>query len=187
MRISSSLWASSASLAASTPIRRKIQLATWFKNHTAGYISLSNINRGQATKSTICSVFWMDRDLGTSSPKTMCKAVITLKPSTKAMVCSKCSGNCISSNTGCRILATVGSPIQPKPKDAIVIPNWVTERKASKCSVTFLAYTALRLPSLSKASSLEGRTLTIENSEATKKPFRATKNKTIMTLNSIIR
>ena len=51
----------------------------------------------------------------------------------------------------------------------------------------FLAYTALRLPSFSRASSREGRTFTIENSEATKKPFSATKNKTTMTLNSIIR
>ena len=168
-------------------MRRKIQLATWFKNHTAGYISLSNINRGQATKSTICSVFWMDRDLGTSSPKTICKAVITLKPSTKAIVCSKCSGSCISSNTGCRILATVGSPIQPKPKEAMVMPSWVTDKKASKCSVTFLAYTARRFPSLSRASKREGRTLTMENSEATKKPFKATRNKTMTTLNSIIR
>src|SRR5208283_2288097 len=73
-------------------------------------------------------------------------------------------------------LATYGSPIQPSARLARVIPSCVAERYASKCEVRRRASATL-LSASSIASSCVDRTLTSANSEATKNPFRKTRNR----------
>ena len=81
--------------------------------------------------------------------------------------------------------ATTGSPTQPSPKDAKVMPSCVTDKDASRWSVSRLAYTARRLPSAIRVSSREERIFTQANSAATKKPFIKIKNATSTNCNSI--
>ena len=90
-----------------------------------------------------------------------------------AMVMSKISTNEI------KILETIGSPIHPKARLEIVIPNCVAARYESKCVKMFLVKIADLLPACTLASNCDPLTFTIANSAATKKPLRRTKKSVI--------
>ena len=70
---------------------------------------------------------------------------------------------------------TVGSPSQPRPRAVIVMPSWQAERYSSRLETTFLARTALRLPSAISWSMRVVLTFTIANSLATKNAVKAIK------------
>ncbi len=64
---------------------------------------------------------------GASSPSTMCSAVMIANEMATAMVCAVVSARPAgsASNPGSMIDASAGSPIQPSPMLAIVMPSWV--------------------------------------------------------------
>jgi hypothetical protein len=69
-------------------------------------------------------------DLGASSPNTICNTVINANAVGSAIWCAS-SGVIVKPKMEIilkMILVTTDSPIQPKPKEAKVIPNCVAER-----------------------------------------------------------
>ncbi len=70
--------------------------------------------------------------------------------------------------------AIAGSPIQPRPRLASVMPNCVTERYRSRRPTMDSATIAFLSPLRARERSCVARTLTRANSAATKKPLRAT-------------
>jgi len=70
------------------------------------------------------------KDLGASSPKTICKTVITAKAIGRAILCAVCSESSRLKLLKMRkiIVDTTPSPIHPKPRLARVTPNWVAAR-----------------------------------------------------------
>ena len=74
--------------------------------------------------------------------------------------------------------AIAGSPIQPRPSDARVIPSWQAERYAFRFCSSCINLLAARLPWFASVSIRDERTPTSANSAATKKPLAATSNKT---------
>lgn len=65
----------------------------------------------------------MASDFGMSSPTTICKKEIKEKAAIKLINSTNAGLNCSNSNKGCKSLAKAGSPTQPKPREAKVIPN----------------------------------------------------------------
>ena len=102
------------------------------------------------------------------------------------IVCTKSLLKSKLLNTGYINLATAGSPIQPRPNDAKVIPNCDTDKYESKLCTKFDANLAFEVPSCTNESMRELLTFTIANSAATKKPFNNTKNITKNKLSIIL-
>ncbi|MNP74775.1 hypothetical protein D3C76_1717060 [compost metagenome] len=71
----------------------------------------------------------MAQDFGASSPTTMCRYEM-MKNAVKNDTPLTTSGDCTPtvSSTGSRICANAGSPTQPRPREARVIPNWHADR-----------------------------------------------------------
>jgi len=66
----------------------------------------------------------MARDFGTSSPSTIWRKVIIKKEMISAIVCVYIGDQpIISENRGSSSDAMAGSPSQPRPREARVIPN----------------------------------------------------------------
>ena len=141
-RISSSVWASSPSEAVWKPMRCATQLATWFSSQTNGYMTRWKTSIGRATLSMIFSTFWMAIVFGVNSPSTMCRPVMIEKASASEIVWPMTSSSPMACVIGRISVATAGSPTQPRPSEASVMPSCVTERDASRWSVSFLAYFA---------------------------------------------
>ena len=83
---------------------------------------------------------------GTSSPSTMCDAVMTAKARVKETVCPTASPSPKLRHIGIIHVATIGSPTQPRPREVKVIPSCVTDRDTSICSTRLLAYSACLFP-----------------------------------------
>ena len=66
-------------------------------------------------------------DFGVSSPSTMCSEVMIVKAIASAIVCPTSSGSPNTCVTGRISVAIAGSPTQPRPSEASVMPNCVTE------------------------------------------------------------
>lgn len=62
-------------------------------------------------------------DFGISSPMTICKNDISAKPVAKAINFERLAVTPRNIKSGSKSLEKAGSPIQPKPNDASVIPN----------------------------------------------------------------
>lgn len=68
-------------------------------------------------------------DLGASSPTTMCRNEITEKATTKDTPwISSSEVTPRKANTGSSRLAKAGSPTQPRPSEARVMPSWQADR-----------------------------------------------------------
>ena len=90
---------------------------------------------GGATSSRIDSECWRASVFGASSPRTMCTAVIPANEITTAIECavmaetygatSGGTNDPMNANAGSIELANAGSPTQPSPRLAIVIPSCV--------------------------------------------------------------
>ena len=84
-----------------------------------------NSSVGFATMSDVCSGYCSAIVFGASSPSTMWSAVMMLNAIAKAMVWEVATeigvGN--ECNNGSSIDASAGSPIQPRPRLAIVMPS----------------------------------------------------------------
>lgn len=70
----------------------------------------------------------MASDLGMSSPTTMCKAVMMMKPMATAMAEMAASGSPKAASAGWMSAETAGSPNQPRASDASVMPSWQADR-----------------------------------------------------------
>src|SRR6516225_9942768 len=104
----------------------------------------------------------MASDLGASSPKTMCSMVIRTKAKANETAWTSAGEVMLAkAKNGSIIWARNGSPSQPKPKLARVMPSWVADRYASKWAITRRAWRAPRLPWAASASSWLVRTLTM--------------------------
>ncbi|MNG31863.1 hypothetical protein D3C84_1177460 [compost metagenome] len=71
----------------------------------------------------------MAQDFGASSPTTMCRYEITknaAKNDTALITSADCTPT--ASSSGSRMCANAGSPTQPRPREARVIPNWQADR-----------------------------------------------------------
>ena len=86
-------------------------------------------------------------------------------------VCGKCG---YELKSGAKSSAKAGSPIQPSPRLVRVIPSCVAERYSSIWDTITWARRARLLPWRIISSILVARTLTMENSAATKNPFKMT-------------
>ena len=82
--------------------------------------------------------------------------------------------------SGSRMRAKAGSPIQPSPSDATVMPSCVAERYSSRWCVSLRACRASCEPRRASSSRRVGLTLTSANSVATKKPLSRTRSTTAM-------
>ena len=138
----------------------------------------SKISIGSATVRTMCSTFWMAIVFGVSSPSTMWPPVMMANASASEIVCPMASSRPAIRVTGRISVATNGSPTQPRPREASVMPSCVTESDVSRWSVSFLAYAARLFPASISVSRREGRIFTTENSAATKKPFMKMRKRT---------
>ena len=136
------------------------------------------ISNGNEIASIIFSELAIATDFGVNSPRMICIAVINAKPTASEIVCPIVSSSPKYVVIGRINFATNGSPTQPNPNEASVIPSCVTDSEKSSVSVSCFAYLARLLPSRIIVSILDGRIFTQQNSAATKKPFIAIKNKT---------
>ena len=84
--------------------------------------------RGRATQSEIGSGRRIASVFGTCSPITMCRDENNRKPARNATVCSIASLKPSRRNRGSSSAATAGSPTQPRPSEAMVIPSWQAAR-----------------------------------------------------------
>ena len=87
---------------------------------------------GSATARVMRSTLWMAKVFGVSSPRMMCRAVMMAKPRARAIVCPTGGAMPSHSVTGRISFDTAGSPIQPKPREARVMPSWVTDSDTSR-------------------------------------------------------
>ncbi len=71
---------------------------------------------------------WIATVFGANSPKTTCRKEMIPKLTARATGCSIPSGKPNVSKRGSMSVATAGSPIQPSPREEMVIPNWQTAR-----------------------------------------------------------
>ena len=69
----------------------------------------------------------------------MCIAVISPKAIAKEIVVARAPLSPKYTNTGSSTWLTVGSPSQPRPREASVMPSWVTDRDTSRWSAAVLA------------------------------------------------
>src|ERR1043166_7131973 len=82
----------------------------------------------------------MANHFGASSPATMCKKVIAENPTAKEIECCRwVDWICSSFKTGASTAEKPGSPIQPRPRLAMVMPNWVALRYAFRWRVIWRA------------------------------------------------
>jgi hypothetical protein len=75
---------------------------------------------------------------------------------------------------GSRTLARVGSPTHPSASEARVMPSWLADRYAGRRLMMPESMCARRPPCLTSSCTRVGRSLTMANSEATKKALAAT-------------
>ncbi len=73
--------------------------------------------------------------LGTISPRTTCRATTIVSASTNATGCTRASGTPRAAKTGSSRCATAGSPMAPRPRDAIVIPSCAPAITSETCSI----------------------------------------------------
>jgi hypothetical protein len=66
--------------------------------------------------------------LGTCSPTTMWSEEKIRKPIANETVCSRASGMPAATKSGSSSEATNGSPTQPRPSEAMVMPSWQAAR-----------------------------------------------------------
>ena len=89
---------------------------------------------GAATQSVTGLAWRIANILGACSPKTMCRKVIVMKATKKAIeltIAGSVICQCVSNGASRR--ATNGSPAQPSPKLVRVMPNWEADRAESRC------------------------------------------------------
>ena len=110
----------------------------------------------------------------------MCIEVMSVNAMASAIVCVAASPSASASTPGWMSVATNGSPTQPSPSEASVMPSCVTDSASSRWSVRLLAYAARLLPSWISVSRRDERIFTQQNSAATKKPFMKMRNATKM-------
>ena len=174
--ISSSEWASSLSLAGLMPKILSETPARKSKVLISGEKTTQNTCSGRAMARTAFSDFAMATDFGTSSPSTTCMSVISVNAIANATVWTKISFRLKYVFSGSSIsLATAGSPIQPRASELSVMPSCVAERYVSRLFDISSAVFAFGTLSLASSSRRVLRTLTMENSDKTKKAFRNTK------------
>ena len=70
----------------------------------------------------------MAKVFGTCSPMTMWSEEKTRKPIRKAIRWMVSSGMPSGASSGVTMAATVGSPTQPRPSEAMVMPSWQQAR-----------------------------------------------------------
>src|SRR5439155_10614002 len=125
----------------------------------------------------------MASHLGACSPAVMCKKVNAEKPTTKAIVSRAVSDSTLSKFiSGFNKAANTGSPTQPRPRLARVMPSWQALNEASRLPSTRLAILARRCPLAISGANWVSRTLTSANSAATKKPLSNTSAATASSL-----
>jgi len=76
---------------------------------------------------------------------------------------------------GSRSRAIAGSPTQPRPRDAIVMPSWHADNERSMRVNSHWVVLDSRLSWPATSLRRPGRSFTSANSAATKKPFRTTR------------
>ena len=83
--------------------------------------------------SVVGSDFWMASDLGACSPTTMCRKVMAENPTKIEIVCrTACDSMPSQERMGSRSMVNTGSPTQPSPKLARVMPSWLALSEASR-------------------------------------------------------
>src|SRR6185503_5011295 len=148
------------------PLRTRMNGQNAFMNSSVGFTTSSEVPSGLSS----AIVF------GASSPRTMCSAVTMAKAMATAMLCAVASAivSGRKRSPGAIIAASAGSPIQPRPMLDMVMPSWVAAMNGSGSDTARRTARAARCPSAISWSTRVLRTVTIENSAATKKPLART-------------
>ena len=180
---SSAVWCSSRSLGL-TPKRRTIALEIALSALVTGAEKARNQFSGRETRRAVRSALLIASIFGTCSPMlmwiavTMAKAIATEMPT--AAPCER------PPKTGSRIFASEGSPRNPMPIEATVIPIWQAESDSSILSSCSTTASAPLSPSSASCSILPRRLRTRANSAATKKPLIATSSSRITSRRMLI-
>ena len=93
-----------------------------------GAKTLRNSSRGRDVASAVVSAFWMAIDFGASSPNTTWSTVMITKAMITAVAAEVAPPIPIDSKTGSSSSANAGSPSQPSPRLASVMPSWQAAR-----------------------------------------------------------
>ena len=98
-----------------------------FSARMKGQNAFMNSSVGLTTHRAVISGRSRATVLGASSPSTMCSAVITANAQATAMVCAVVAaiGAGRNASAGSNSDASAGSPIQPRPMLAMVMPSCV--------------------------------------------------------------
>src|SRR5438128_1962740 len=125
----------------------------------------------------------MASHLGGCSPAVIGRKVSAEKPTTKAIVSrAACDSTFSKFISGFSKAANTGSPTQPSPRLARVMPSWQALNEASRLRSTRFAIRARRCPLAISGANWVSRTLTSANSAATKKPLSNTSAPTASSL-----
>ena len=100
-------------------------------------------------------------------------------PIAAAWLAAADQGAGMPANRGSIRCAMVGSPTQPSARLAKVMPSWVAATASSRCSTANRTASAPNFFSSTSCSTRVQRTVTSENSAATKKALSATRSGTI--------
>ena len=164
----------SSMLVGSTPNSRTTEFEIALRPLVTGAVTSRNQFSGRETRRAVRSAWEIASIFGTCSPMLMWIAVTRAKAkireSAAAAPCER------PPKTGSRSFASEGSPRNPIPIEAIVIPTWQAESDSSILSSCSITASAPASPSSASASTLPRRLRTSANSAATKKPLIATRS-----------
>ena len=98
-----------------------------FSSRMNGQKAFMKSSVGLTTHSAVASARSSAMVFGASSPSTMCRAVMMANAIATAMLCAVVSAMAAGRNASAGWIseASAGSPIQPRPRLAIVMPSWV--------------------------------------------------------------
>ena len=160
-------------LVGSTPNSRTTAFEIALRPLVTGAVSSRNQFSGRETRRAVRSAWEIASIFGTCSPMLMWIAVTRAKAkireSAAAAPCER------PPKIGSRSFASEGSPRNPMPIEAIVIPTWQADRDSSILSSCSTTAAAPDSPSSASCSILPRRLRTSANSAATKKPLIATR------------
>ena len=114
-------------LGAFSPSARTTARPMPFSSVMNGQKSVMKSSVGLPTIMAVRSACWSAIVFGASSPSTMCRAVMRAKPTVTATVWAVTREMSAGRKSRPRSMseATVGSPIQPRPRLDIVMASWV--------------------------------------------------------------
>src|SRR5690348_2799239 len=180
IRISSGEWSRSCSPGGAMPAHRSRRVAAPLSKAIGQAMSHPKAINGPATQRLSSSGWTRATALGTSSPRVMWRMVMRMKAIADATPWVAMADSGLGSHVNALPTrpASAGSPIQPRPSEARVIPSCVAEiERPSDCTAR-RASLALPSPALAISSRRVRRAPTSANSAATKNALAKTRTTT---------